>query len=357
MKRWFDSVIIGSGPAAAAAAIGLARRGHSVVILIRADRRDLPSFGEHLAPQAQGRLAELELEGVLVDQKHQVSRRVVSCWGSGTPLSRDYVFCPFGSGLNLDRRSFDRSLFDKVRQIGVTVVTIQRVQFVEHVPRGLKVTAERAHASEEIFGSFLIDATGRAATLARRFGSQICRVDTLVGLYARLASSQSEDNALLLEPTYGGWWYSVPVFGDETVVVYMTDGDLFPKHQRARQRFWQDRLNEATETRRRVVMPSAPFSLYTAVASSQRLSCHGGAKWMAIGDASIAFDPLAAVGITKALDEGINAGRLINNANWSPDEYSSIQNSKFKTFLMQRKYHYCLEKRWPKSTFWRRRHV
>ena len=100
---------------------------------------------------------------------------------------------------------------------------------------------------------------------------------------------------------------------------------------------------------RRPVYP-APTYLLDAVA---------GDRWLAVGDAAAAYDPISAQGIHKALSDGLQAAEAIaavlEGDTQQLDEYRSSVAARFDNYLSVRNYFYGQEQRWPNSPFWRRR--
>ena len=82
---------------------------------------------------------------------------------------------------------------------------------------------------------------------------------------------------------------------------------------------------------------------------------------MAVGDAASVYDPIAGIGITKALANGLEAAKKIKNYfsgnNCSLDAYQMQNKRAFNSYIAKRRQYYCDEKRWPHSPFWQRRHV
>jgi flavin-dependent dehydrogenase len=76
--------------------------------------------------------------------------------------------------------------------------------------------------------------------------------------------------------------------------------------------------------------------------------------WVAVGDAASAYDPLSSLGICKALESGLRAGKAI--AEGRLDEYEAWVRSSFEDYLRTREAYYAMEQRWPASPFWRARH-
>ena len=97
----------------------------------------------------------------------------------------------------------------------------------------------------------------------------------------------------------------------------------------------------------------------TRSARSQCLDVPVGSGWLAVGDAAMAFDPLASQGIVKALDHGRRAAASISA--YLKGEHSSLEKfalhlrREYAVFHAMKAKYYRLEQRWPQSIFWQRR--
>jgi hypothetical protein len=89
------------------------------------------------------------------------------------------------------------------------------------------------------------------------------------------------------------------------------------KGLKMRTNYWQEKLAQASHTRAGVnslILESGPF---VVVANNSRLDRLAGEKWLAVGDAAMAFDPLSAQGISKALHSDKARPSLFDVDKWS----------------------------------------
>jgi flavin-dependent dehydrogenase len=82
-------------------------------------------------------------------------------------------------------------------------------------------------------------------------------------------------------------------------------------------------------------------------------------RWLAVGDAAMAFDPLLGLGICQALASGWSSAHALLGA-WTAgaramDKYQLWSESRFRDYLVQRRRVYGAVSRWPGSPFWQRR--
>jgi flavin-dependent dehydrogenase len=215
----------------------------------------------------------------------------------------------------------------------------------------------------------LIDATGRAAVLARWQGAKRLNADRLVGLAGVLAARAREsdcpenecDACTLVEAGAAGWWYSALLPRARLIAVYMTDADLLPRHRGSWRVFWHARLQQTTHTRARLHAYDLQAVPRVVAANSSRLDGVSGRGWLAVGDAAMAFDPLSSQGLMQALASGMRAGEALNSR-FAGDlaamcEYDIEANDVFRKYLRLRAIYYSREQRWPQSDFWQRRHA
>lgn len=356
-------VVIGGGPAAAAVVLALLGKQFPVTWLLSV-RHQKQAFGEHLSPEGIVPIAQLGIQEILDPMFHLQASGVVSFWGGDEAYERDYIFNPFGMGWNLDRRRFDQYLVDKAIERGANVLHIQQL-FLGERQRGtwsLRIRDSAGSAPKPMKASFLVDATGRNAFISRRLGVRPARLDRMIALFSMttvLPPSEIANNRLMIEPMLDGWWYSLVLRDHRLVAAYLTDADIVPSGKIGLNRFFEERLRGSLHTRDRVACFDASYTLCAIPAHSQFLSPAGGDGWLAVGDACMAFDPLAAGGITKAFRDGLLAEKVIDDAlgarGDSIKEYTLVKCAAYTRYRNERREYYQSEKRWPNNPFWERR--
>jgi flavin-dependent dehydrogenase len=357
-----DVVVLGGGPAGCAAALTLARQGHDVIVIERS-AYDAPRIGETLPPMARQLLADLGVWDRFARQEHSPSFSICSAWGSEHLYENDFIFNPYGHGWHIDRTRFDEMLALAAAEAGADVRRGARlVSCTQHASGEWDLEIGAPAGFRHCRARFVIDASGRAASFARKQGARRTVVDHLIGAAAFLrASASPQDSWTLVEAVQHGWWYSARLPNAQLVMAYMTDADVYATRRRCLSASWAEQLRQAPHTYARAQDHSiAPAPLVFA-ANSSRLDTVAGRHWLAVGDAAMAFDPLSSQGVCQALKSGRVAAGLIHD-HWGGDEaaisgYAQFVNRSFESFLSARNRYYGREKRWPQSLFWRRRHA
>ena len=361
MRQSFDIVVIGGGPSGTASAITLAHSGYSVAIIERT-QYDQARVGETLPPSARVPLADLGVWEEFIGTKPIPSHGILSCWGSPEPQSNDFIFDPYGNGWHIDRCEFDSMLARAAESVGAKIFRGSRVIECSREANTWQIKFMEADDISGLWARALIDATGRAASMAGRLGAKRISYDQLIGVIRFLSPRETvpPHDSMLVEATPNGWWYSAPLPNARLVVAFMTDADLWATYIHNSQNAWLSQLEHAPYTRKRV---KAYTSLITKplvrAANSSHLDVIAGECWLATGDAALSFDPLSAQGIQKSLEAGMASAHAsveqLKNKQSAVRDYAHAVQTDFISYQGWCKYYYGQELRWPDSLFWQRR--
>ena len=356
-----DVAIVGGGPAGAATARHLAVAGFRVR-LCEAAAMPAPKVGEGLPPSARPLLVELGLKEQL--DEHRPSRGSRSLWGSDEIEEKDFLFSPWGAGWHLDRALFERQLLELAAAAGVDVRLGSPCVGIAGEAGAWQVTTL---GGTRFDARYVVDATGRAASLAQRLGGRREHSDHLLAFACTFARAADDPDAnITLEATAHGWWYSAMIPGlapSRRMVVYLTD-PRSPTRREVAHAAGFERLLKKTHLVGPVCFgagfaPLGPPSGHPA--GSSRLVPCGGPGWLAVGDAAMAYDPLSSQGLKSALEGARQAAmgielELGSRRECAATAYREFCESHWLFYRDRRRQYYQLEQRWPAEPFWARRH-
>jgi flavin-dependent dehydrogenase len=356
----YDVVVAGGGPAGAATARRLALAGHSVALLERS-HFERPRVGETLAPSIQPLLRDLGVWERYCALDPLPSWGTRSIWSSAVPAEHSHLESGYSCGWHVDRRLFDRMLFDAAADAGAEVSLGTSVIDCWYDSGTWQLTCSDGR---RLTSRVLIDATGRSATIGRSLGARRFAIDRLVGITAQWTDVDvTAEHYLLIESVPDGWWYTAPLPGNVMVAMLMTDADICRRHNFTAPKPWCDHLQSATATALRVDGARLPTAPRVYSAASHRLVRHGDTRpWLAVGDAALAVDPISGSGVPRALRTAeatatTAAHLLLHPADPTPlTTYESTRNTEFTTYLSTRADYYDVALPHP-TPFWTRRRL
>ena len=366
----YDVVVLGGGPAGSAAALALMQvRPELRVALVEASSFERPRIGETLAPGGRQLLEGLgaweRVRGCALE-----SFATSAVWGSDERHDNEFLISARGNAWHVERSAFDAALADCAAASGVAVHL--RTRFVASLRRAggrWELVLARSGGGTPANGgesfacdaSVVIDATGRYACFASRQGAGRIVDDRLCGLVMTFRAPRAADPTTLVEAAEDGWWYSAAIPSERIVAAWMSDADLIRRAGLKEATRWIARLETSRETSARLAGCTPETSVSVWSARSQRLARIAGDRWLAVGDAASAFDPLSSAGILKALYTGkVGAFAVLDLLGGNPrgfDRYRAHVEAEYAAYLTTRTWFYDQERRWPHAPFWSRRQV
>ncbi len=344
--RAADVAVVGGGPAGAVTALLLARAGMKVVLFERSSYESL-RFGETLPPSVNPRLRELSLWDRFEALGSVPSYETASAWGDSEPAQRSFLFSPHGHGWHVDRARFDRMLAEAAEDAGARVLRGCRVHKV--IRNGASLQLE---GDEPACVGTIVDATGRAARVARSLGAERVQLDRLV-CAARVFETGSEvsgDTFIEAEPN--GWWYASPLPEGRRLIALFADATHAIRARLASVDGWESAI-ATTDHARALARGSPRGGVHMVSCASHELRPVAGAQWIAVGDAALAADPLSSGGVSFALRSAVAASEVLMGGDRCA--YQGLVSAAASEYRQIRTQIYGWEKRFAESDFWRLR--
>jgi flavin-dependent dehydrogenase len=347
----WDVIVAGAGPAGAAAAFTLARMGHRTLLADKLADRGC-KIGETLPGAAVRLLRSLGLPAPVAGGTHKHAGVMCSSWSSEGLLARNSIRDPYGPAWRLDRRRFDADL----RQAAISAGATYRGKDVSDLQRDGGCWEARLCDGEIERARWIVDATGRRATLARRLRESRIRDKPLIAIYAvGRPDASPESDRTIVETTSDGWWYAARLPSGAPIAGFHTDGRK-AGHLRAQTDAWVAELTNTRHVSRLVRPETFDRPLRPLDACGMRLANFDRDGWIACGDAAMCFDPISGQGIFSALQSGSAAAKAVGDALNGDTEalrqYSSRMNEVWTIYRARSQAIYRSERRWQHTGFW-----
>jgi flavin-dependent dehydrogenase len=301
-----DVAVIGAGPAGATAARLLAEWGHSVTLLSRPPERR--SLAESLPPSIRKVLAHARILKRVERAGFLPATGNTAWWGDAHAASENF---PDATGFQVLRADFDRLLLDAARRAGVRYVEANVARVDLEAPDLAEVFVSRAR---RLKARFVLDCSGRAGVIARRFRAKDRRFTTVAlnGVWRREGGFPGvEPTHTLVESYRDGWAWSVPLSRERRHVAFMID-------PRPGARYAEE-LAKTAQLRRLLEGAALVERPWTCDASVYGARTFAGPRFLLVGDAASFLDPMSSFGVKKALASAWMAAVVVNTCLRHPE--------------------------------------
>jgi flavin-dependent dehydrogenase len=357
LQSVYDVVVLGGGPSGSTAAANLVRQSLSVLIV---EEQEATSFkvGESMPGVAARTIARAGYPDVLSKIARLKCSGNRSAWGSSVLQFRPGLLDPYGGGFHLDRAQFDQELLCEAVAAGAQLLRGARFQKSAGSGKGWTVFLRHRETLRSVVCGSVIDCTGRRACFARAQGAKRVAMDKQVAIVSVLSENHVTDADLTttIETTCDGWWYSARIPNDERVVVFFCDGDLLPELGARSYDGFTRLMRRSTHIREFLAGDcSIKRGPWVELGGISYLGDPAGDGWCAAGDAAVAVDPLASIGIIDAIDSGAAAAQVVLLGFKNVDQYVRTILGRVRANIETRQSYYSMELRWSQAPFWARR--
>jgi len=318
----FDVVVVGGGPGGSSTSTFLADGGLRVALF---ERERFPRFhvGESLMPATMLLLEELGAKAAVEERGFQLKYGASFIDEENNAATQTFYFLPGQPWPNysyqVPRAEFDTVLLEHATKRGVTVFQPATVEGTEFDAGGVTLTVSGENGRFSVRAKMLVDASGRDALLATRYGRRT-RIPNLgkVALFAHYKGaarrSGLEEGNIRVYVFREGWFWWIPLAGDVTSVGAVC-------HARTVKQWTgePDGLLDAMIARSRGVSENLAGAVrITPVHRVANFSYHNspvvGDRFVAVGDAIAFVDPIFSGGVYIALRTGQLAAAAILQA-------------------------------------------
>ncbi len=312
----FEAVVVGGGPAGAAASRLLSLWGHRVLVLTRRPPQDRP-LPVSIPPSSRKLLDVLGVTEAVEDAGFQRSRGNTVWWGEAPTRCVDF---PDGSsGFQVLLAELEGLLLEGSAEAGAEVRRDATVRSVDTGSGPARVTFESPGGSPGMAEATLVlDCSGRAGVVAAgfRIHDHANATVALCGLWRRPGGwGLTDETHTLVESYRDGWAWSIPTAPGVRFVTVMVD----PRRTALSRGQERDRtyLAELDKTvRMRDLVQAARFDgdTWGHTASQYCAERYQGKSHLLVGDAASFIDPLSSFGVKKALASAWLAAVVANTA-------------------------------------------
>ena len=345
----FDVAIIGGGPGGSSAATALARKGRSVLLL---ERDHFPRFhiGESQLPWSNEVFAALGVDRAMAEagfvKKWGASFRTLDGAREQYADFEAAVETPLPQTFQVPRAQFDEILLRHSARSGVDVREGHRVLDAVFDPTGVTLSfAFGEGAPREVRVGAVVDASGRAGFLARKFGRHamdpVLRNVAVHAQYENIprASGRRAGDIRMLTRADLGWIWLIPISDTVTSV-----GAVIPQRIHGEEK--KGTAEESLDHYLATTAGAEPLMKDARRVSEARFDADysylgtrmAGERWVAVGDAASFLDPIFSTGVLLALQGGLDAAEVID----AGLREGSLAASRFKGYerVLRKRYHH-----------------
>ncbi|MBA3727136.1 MAG: FAD-dependent monooxygenase [Armatimonadetes bacterium] len=325
-------IIVGGGPAGAAAAMYLLRQGIIPVILERA-RHPRYHVGESLTGATSLALKDLGLGPKIEAQNYPIKHGAVfygpdgknDFWVELVRRNEKFEQVP-NYTWNVMRSTFDKILFDGAVERGAIWMEATAIAplLKDDSVVGLTIRTPEG-ATDNLYSDVVIDASGISTFLAnqRVTGKKVPgRSDKQIGLFTQFANTIRDNgddrrhqpgNTLLYYQAKHHWGWFIPVSEELTSVGIVVKTDYFKKAGLSKEDFMLRECRQMTPALSERLPDLSPQEPINAIPNfSYRVMNYTGKGFLCVGDAHRFIDPIFAYGVYFGIQEAQFAATAVS---------------------------------------------
>ncbi|AGC78242.1 flavin-dependent dehydrogenase [Nonlabens dokdonensis] len=359
-KEKYDVIIAGAGPSGLAASLTLSAYGISHCI-IDANEAAVPKPGDALPPTSKPLFKQLGILGLLESKKHIPYYGNKSIWGTNIAHQKEFIENKHGHGYLLDRLHFENQLRELVQEKQTPFYKKHQIKRITQNEDQLEISMFHNSTKPQLQASYIIDATGRKASICRHLGIVKEEMDQQMTCTFWHESAHKIERQIWIEATENGWWYLSPSSDNKVNVMFFTLKELIPKKSKM-PAFLKKELYKTQEIRLIIKPTDKELSDHKIMPSgTSYLKKPYGKNWLAVGDAAFSYDPISSYGITSAIASGYYGAHAIasqlHNEKDAFLSYHYIITNGANSYVQKLTHQYAMEQRWPDSYYWKNRLV
>lgn len=348
-------VIVGSGFAGMMLSRLLKQKNIPYVVLDRREKQKHIALAETLPPSAMSLLERLNVLELFEATAIRKTYGYHAVWGSPS-LQTAHFFNnnPFKFGLKINKEVLVNTLKSEAKD---KVLSYDSFEALTINDKEVSVVLQTKNETQTIKGNFIVDATGRKRAILKRLGIAERVYDELLAYTIHIPKVIQQDlvHEVFTETFEHGWGTVSGLDETTNVMTLFTNKTTVNGAQFKTPEAWQTLLKD-TQYLSAFLPKNITAKIVGGKANSSIPKSIAGHRWLAIGDAALAFDPLSSHGITNALytanyaSEAIAANRLDGKEQLF--KYHEDLTAIFNGYLKTKNQMYLMEKRWKTAPFW-----
>lgn len=315
-RNRFDVIIAGAGPAGSSAAIHLAAKGVSV-LLVEQKKFPRPKLcGEFISPECWQHFERLGVDKNMGASGGSGLSKTVFYSRRGQSVTVPSTWFGAGRALGLSRAAMDTNLLQHARECGVTVLEeTQATQLIVENGVVLGASLKTGASICNYFADITIDATGRTRVLARKLDTQHQKKRAgLVAFKAHLKNAVVSEGSCELYFYPGGYGGLNTIEGGLSNLCFIVSARDVRRCESNPERLVREVVS--MNSRAALALKDAQVVsewLAVALETFGRKSLVPAKGLLTAGDASAFIDPFTGSGMLMALESGELVAELISD--------------------------------------------